>query len=73
MDFVDECVCRVDIEVYFLWLCKLYGKKEDLNFFLKFEKDLNIELNCFKKENRELFCVFIILVIFDDNFCMEYL
>lgn len=73
MKFVKDCVGKVEIEVYFLWLCELYGKKEDLNFFLKFEEVLNSELKCFREENRELFCVFIVLVIFDDNFCMEYL
>lgn len=71
MEFVNDCVCNVEIEVYFLWLCKLYSKKGDLNFFLKFEEVLNSELKCLREENRELFCVFIVLVIFDDNFCME--
>lgn len=73
MEFVKECVCKVEIEVYFLWLCELYGKKEDFILFLKFEEFLNSELNDLREENRELICVFIILVIFDDNFCMEYL
>lgn len=73
MEFVIDCVCEVEIEVYFLWLCKLYSKKGDLNLFLKFEEVLNSELKCLREENRELFCVFIVLVIFDDNFCMEYL
>lgn len=35
VDFADECARRVDIEAYFPRLCKLYGKKEDLNFFFK--------------------------------------
>lgn len=73
MEFVNNCVYKVEIEVYFLLLCKLYGKKGVLNFFLKFEEVLNRELNYLREENREMFCVFIVLVMFDNNCCMEYL
>lgn len=75
VDFANDCALKVEIEAYFPRLCKLYSKKgdRDLNFFLKPEKVLKIELNCFKKENKELLCALIILAISDDNFCMEHI
>lgn len=73
MKFAEDCAGKVEIEAYFPHLCKLYGKKKDLIFFLKPEEVLNKKLNDIRKENGELFCALIILAISDDNFCMEHL
>lgn len=74
MDFAVKCADKVEIEAYFPRLCKLYSKKEDLQFFLEPVEVLNSELMCLKeKKNRELLCALIILAISNDNFCMEHL
>lgn len=74
--FDKDCDKIVEVEIYFLLLCKLYYSKEyyenkDINFFIEFVIVLKEEILGFRVKDKIKYCVLVFFVFFNNDICVS--
>lgn len=74
--FDKDCDKVVEVEIYFLLLCKLYYSKEyygkkDISFFIEFVIVLIEEILVFRVKDKIKYCVLVFFVFFNNDICVS--
>lgn len=74
--FDKDCDKIVEVEIYFLLLCKLYYSKEyyenkDIKFFIEFVIVLKEEILVFRVKDKIKYCVLVFFVFFNNDICVS--